>query len=160
MPFWNLHKKYQLPTTNVHWDRTLQSWLFLIGGGNHLPIVQCIVMVDKDICKSLVVVDVWLWLGLYHPGLYPPKVPFFSKGPSMWTFMARCSAHLESLFGTMFVHSRVGPLPFDPRCSIKARFGALPGRRPRSDRKRRLTQYYQLTSDTWNWSQTIWHLLT
>ena len=28
----NVYKKFQFPTTNVHRDLTLQSWVFLIGG--------------------------------------------------------------------------------------------------------------------------------
>ena len=31
MPLRNLHKKFKLPMTNVHWDLTLQGWVFLIG---------------------------------------------------------------------------------------------------------------------------------
>ena len=32
MTYWNLHKKFELPMTNVHRDLTFQSWVFLIGG--------------------------------------------------------------------------------------------------------------------------------
>ena len=32
MTYWNLHKKFELPMTNVHQDLTVQSWVFLIGG--------------------------------------------------------------------------------------------------------------------------------
>ena len=32
MTYWNLHKKFELLMTNVHWDLTFQNWVFLIGG--------------------------------------------------------------------------------------------------------------------------------
>ena len=32
MTYWNLHKKFELPMTNVHRDLMFQSWVFLIGG--------------------------------------------------------------------------------------------------------------------------------